>query len=220
MNYYSQLGQDKFIDEYLDFKEGGVFIDIGAHDGQSCSNSLFFEEHRNWTGVCIEPGPEEFKKLNQNRKSININACISDYDGESEFTYIEGYSNMLSGLSESYNESHENRILNEVRSHGGEIHKINMPVFKLQTILDKYNICDIDMCSIDTEGSEFNIIKSIDFSKTNIKIFTIENNYQTTEIKDYLEDKGYDLYCKIQWDDVFIKKNKLTNEKKIKNSLL
>jgi FkbM family methyltransferase len=205
MTYYSQLGQDKFVDEYLQFKENGVFIEIGAHDGRSCSNTLFFEENRNWNGICIEPGPEEFKKLTENRKSITINACVSDYDGQSEFTYIEGYSMMLSGLSENYNYTHQNRIEHEVDSYGGKITKIDMPVFKLQTILDEHNISDIDYCSIDTEGSEFNIIKSIDFDKTNIKIFSIENNYGNEDIKNYLETKGYLLYTKIQWDDIFIK---------------
>lgn len=205
MIYYSQLGQDKFVDEYLQFKKNGVFLEIGAHDGRSCSNTLFFEEFRNWTGICIEPGPDEFKKLTENRKSININACVSDYDGESEFTYIEGYSMMLSGLSENYNLSHENRINNEVNTHGGKVNKIQMPVYKLQTILDNNNILDIDYCSIDTEGSEFNIIKSIDFDKTKIKIFSIENNYGIDDIKNYLETKGYILYTKIQWDDIFIK---------------
>ena len=205
MEYYSQLGQDKFVDEYLQLKENGVFIEIGAHDGRCCSNTLFFEESRNWKGICIEPGPLEFQKLTENRKSININACVSDYDGESEFTYIEGYSMMLSGLSESYNSSHESRITNEVNHYGGNINRMKMPVYKLQTILEKHNILDIDYCSIDTEGSEFNIIKSIDFDKVNIKIFSIENNYNDTQIKDYLETKGYILYKKIQWDDIFIK---------------
>jgi FkbM family methyltransferase len=205
MKYYSQLGQDKFIDEYLNEKQNGFFIEIGAHDGMSCSNTLFFEEFRNWTGICIEPGPEEFKKLNENRKSINLNCCISDYDGESEYTYIEGYSMMLSGLSESYNESHQNRINNEVNHYGGNINRIKMLVHKLQTILEKNNITEVDYCSIDTEGSEFNIIKSIDYDKSNIKIFSIENNYGDTEIKDFLESKGYTLYKKIQWDDIFIK---------------
>jgi FkbM family methyltransferase len=205
MTYHSQLGQDKFVDEYLQFKENGVFIEIGAHDGRSCSNTLFFEENRNWKGICIEPGPEEFKKLTENRKSININACVSDYDGQSEFTYIEGYSMMLSGLSENYNYSHQNRIDSEVNSNGGTVNKIQMPVYKLQTILDNHHIFEVDYCSIDTEGSEFNIIKSIDFDKTNIKVFSIENNYGDEDIKNYLETKGYILYTKIQWDDIFIK---------------
>lgn len=155
--------------------------------------------------ICIEPGTEEFEKLSKNRKSINIKACISDYDGESEYTYIEGYSMMLSGLSESYNFSHQNRISNEISHYGGKVNKIKMPVYRLQSILNEHNITDVDYCSIDTEGSEFNIVKSIDFEKTNIKIFSIENNYGDTEIKDFLESKGYTLYKKIQWDDIFIR---------------
>jgi FkbM family methyltransferase len=205
MKHYSQLGQDKFVDEYLNGLENGFFIDIGANDGKSSSNTLFFEEFRNWSGICIEPGPDEFEKLNSFRKSLNIKCCISYYDGESDFTYIRGYSNMLSGLSESYDDKHKMRINSEVRSHGGEVLNIKIPVFKLQTILDENNIIDIDYCSIDTEGSELNVIKSIDFDKTNIKIFSIENNYGDDTIKKFLEEKGYTLYKKIQWDDIFIK---------------
>lgn len=205
IEYYSQIGQDKFIDDLLGNKVDGFFIDIGAHDGISCSNTLFFEKNRNWKGICIEPGPNEFKKLSENRKSININCCVSDYDGESEFTYIEGYSNMLSGLSENYNSSHESRIRNELQIYGGKINKIQVPVFRLQSILDENGVTDIDYCSIDTEGTEFNIIKSIDFNKTKIKVFSIENNYGDVSIKNYLESVGYILHCKLQWDDIFIK---------------
>lgn|SRR5574343_246702 len=203
--YYSQIGQDKFVDEFFNKKQNGVFIDIGAHDGVSHSNSYFFENFRNWTGICIEPGPNEFKSLSNSRRSININACISDYDGESEFTYIEGYANMLSGLSEDYNDRHKSRIDNETNQYGGNVTKIKMTVNKLQTVLDKYNIHEIDYCSIDTEGSEFNIIKSIDFSRTKIRIFSIENNYNSEEIKNFLEERGYILETKLQWDDIYVK---------------
>jgi FkbM family methyltransferase len=205
MQYYSQLGQDKFVDEYFKSKENGFYIEIGAHDGISGSNTLFFEKFRNWKGICIEPGLEEFKKLNENRNSININACISDYDGKSEYNYIEGYSMMLSGLSENYDTTHESRINRELSQFGGKINKIEMTVFKLQTILDNQEIKEIDYCSIDTEGSEFNIINSIDFDKTLVKLFSVENNYGDTKIQKFLEGKGYILYRKIQWDDIFIK---------------
>jgi hypothetical protein len=76
----------------------------------------------------------------------------------------------------------------------------------LQTILDEHNLKKIDFCSIDTEGSEFNIIKSIDFDKTEITVFIIENNYQEKNVEEYLVQKGYYLYKKIEWDDVFVKK--------------
>lgn len=204
-NYHSQLGQDNFIDNFYNKKEGGVFIDVGAHDGISISNTYFLEKNRNWKGICIEPQPEIFNSLKENRSSININCAVSNYNGETDFTYIEGYSNMLSGLSSDYNDSHRMRIANEVNSFGGKVNNIKVPVKKLQDILDEYEIYEIDFCSIDTEGSELSIVESIDFDKTNINVFIIENNYQETKIKDFLENKGYYLHSKINWDDVFVK---------------
>ena len=65
---------------------------------------------------------------------------------------------------------------------------------------------EIDFCSIDTEGSEFSIIKSLDFDKTNIKVLIIENNYQETVIQEFLEQKEYILYKKLAFDDIFIRK--------------
>lgn len=112
---------------------------------------------------------------------------------------------MLSGLTENYEFSHQSRINNEINQFGGKINKIKMPVFKLQTILDQHNITEIDYCSVDTEGSEFNILNSIDFDRTRIKLFSIENNYGDDKIKKFLEKKGYVLHVKLQWDDIFIK---------------
>jgi FkbM family methyltransferase len=209
MEYYSQLGQDKFIDDFFSQKENGFFLDIGAHDGVTLSNTYFLEKFRNWKGICIEPGPLEFEKLNQNRKSLNLNICVSNFNGFSKFTYIEGYSNMLSGLSEDYVPEHQNRIKKELSSFGGDLTEINVEVKKLQTILDENSITEIDFCSIDTEGSEFKIITSIDFSITNIKVLIIENNYNDGSIKYFLEEKGYILHQKIKWDDVFVKKELL-----------
>ena len=201
--YNSQIGQDKFVDEYFNKKESGFFIEVGAHDGVTCSNTLFFEKYRNWKGICIEPGLEEFKLLCENRSSINLDCCVSNYDGESDFCYISGYSNMLSGLDEDYSREHLDRIDSEIRQHGGQVVKIKIPVFKLQTILDKYNITEVDYCSIDTEGSELKVIQSIDFNKTKFKLFSIENNYNDTQIQHYLETKGFQLLTKLRWDDIF-----------------
>ena len=55
MKSFSQYYQDKAIDFALNRKRNGIFLDIGAHDGGSLSNTFFFECNRNWTGLCIEP---------------------------------------------------------------------------------------------------------------------------------------------------------------------
>ena len=49
----SQYGQDKVVYDLLGKPKFGIFVDIGANDGVTYSNSLFFEQ-KNWTGVCIE----------------------------------------------------------------------------------------------------------------------------------------------------------------------
>lgn len=203
--YSSQLGQDKFIDEFFEKKEGLTFVDIGAHDGISISNTYFLETERNWNGICIEAQPLEFEKLKTNRNCIALNVAVSDYNGETDFTCIQGYANMLSGISDKYNPSHLNRIQNEVRSHGGSIETIKVQVKTLQSILEENSLLNVDFCSIDTEGSELEIVKSIDFEKTNIKVFIIENNYNDVEIKKFLESKNYILFKKIEWDDVYVK---------------
>jgi len=203
--YISQLGQDRFIDDFFQKKENLKFLDVGAHDGVTISNTFFLEKTRNWSGICIEAQPLEFEKLRTNRTCICINVAVSNFEGETDFTYVEGYANMLSGISEEYNETHIARIQGEVNHYGGKINTIKVPVKKLQTILDENNMFEIDFCSIDTEGSEFSIVQSIDFNKTNVKVFIIENNYKETKIKEFLNSKGYSLYKKLEWDDVFIK---------------
>ena len=207
--YCSQLGQDRFIDEFFKQKRNGVFVDIGASEGVIISNTFFLEKERGWTGICIEPLPIQFNKLIENRNSINLNVCVSNFEGETDFAYVECENvstNMLSGISDEYNKKHIERILGEVKHYGGKIHNIKVPVKPLQSILDEYKMLEIDFCSIDTEGSEFSIIKSLDFDKTNIKVLIIENNYQETVIQEFLEQKEYILYKKLAFDDIFIRK--------------
>lgn len=206
--YISQLGQDRFVDEYYNKKEGLTFVDIGSHDGLTISNTYFLEKERKWNGICIEPQKTEFDKLCNNRNCICENVAISDFEGESEFTHVEGYANMLSGLSNEYDYMHKQRIEGEVHHYGGKINTVTVPVKKLQTILDEHQINKIDFCSIDTEGSEFKIVNSIDFEKTHIEMFIIENNYKDTKIEEFLKTRGYVLLRKLEWDDVFIKQKK------------
>ena len=204
MKYFSQYKQDEHVDSILKRKENGFFVDIGAHNGKTGSNSFFFEKYRNWSGICIEPGPNEFKTLANNRKSININCCVSNYEGVSNFTYINGYSNMLSGLTENYDPKHLLRISRELRSFGGEQKEIKVPVRTLCSILEEHKAYEIDYCSIDTEGSEYEIIKDFDFSKFKIKILSIENNYEHKNIRDTLSKNGYNFH-RLKCDDIFVK---------------
>ncbi len=64
VKFHSQVGQDRFLlENFFRGKRGGVFVDIGAYDGETFSNSLFFERTMGWTGLCVEPLPSAFEKL-------------------------------------------------------------------------------------------------------------------------------------------------------------
>lgn len=73
--FYSQAGQDEYV--LNRFGNKGVFVDVGAHDGIESSNTYALEK-AGWEGICIEPNRESFAKLNENRRSINLNVGVSD----------------------------------------------------------------------------------------------------------------------------------------------
>lgn len=101
MTYYSQIGQDKYVNEKI-FRgvEKGFFVDIGAHDGITFNNSYFFEKYKNWNGICVEPLPEVYELLIKNRKCVCIEGAVSTEDGYQEFLRVKGITRteMLSGL--------------------------------------------------------------------------------------------------------------------------
>jgi len=185
-------------------KDNGVFVDIGAHNGITFSNTAFLEKERGWKGLCVEPCPNNFEELIENRGCKCLNCAISDHEGEEEFTYITGAPNMLSGLSADYHPDQLKRIDRELKNDGGVKRHFMVQTRPLQAIFDELGLLDIDYCSIDTEGSELKIVKSIDFSKTNIKLLTIENNYGDNGVREYLESLGYEMVNE-GYDEVYIK---------------
>ena len=114
MKSFSQYYQDKAIDFALNRKRDGIFLDIGAHDGVSLSNTIFFERSRNWTGLCIEPIPEVFARLRSNRHCSVSNCCILDGEKEVTFRNVSPPLEMLSGILEFFDQKHIDRINAEV----------------------------------------------------------------------------------------------------------
>ncbi|XP_018010168.1 uncharacterized protein LOC108667636 [Hyalella azteca] len=79
VNHDPSDGQSKVVDELLNHKRNGFYVESGGYTGEVVSNTLFFEIQRNWTGILIEPNPRNFKKLlSRNRKVHSANACIGE----------------------------------------------------------------------------------------------------------------------------------------------
>lgn len=218
MKYYGQYQQDKYLDQLFKKKTKGVFVDIGAHDGVTFSNSYFFEKERQWKGVCVEPIPEIFQKLDETRNCIKVNGCISQKVGSEKFLRVKGEfvdTEMLSGLVEDYDPRHLERIDREIKQYGGSKEEIEVACYDINKILQEHKINHVDFFTIDTEGNELNILKTIHFDAFDFDIFIVENNYETNEINKLMSANGFKRIKKIGHDEVYRNKSKLSFLQKI-----
>ena len=207
LQYYSQDGQDKYLDNNV-FKhfKNGVFVDVGAHNGLTINNTIFFEKTRGWSGINVEPIKSVYDQLVNNRpKSINLNCAVSNTDGDAEFICNEGYTEMISGLKDHFDPRHVTRLNSELNQYGGKTNVITIPTKRLETILDETGIKHVHYLSIDVEGAEFEVVKSINFDKVFIDIIGFENNYNDNSIPivNYLIEKGYSVIHRSM--DIFMK---------------
>lgn len=201
--YYSQSGQDKYIAKLIKYKRDGFFLDVGAYDGINLSNTYFFEQSLDWKGICIEPNPEIFEKLSKNRKCTSVNCCIAAESGVLKYLSISGYGEMLSGIVSLFDERSLQRIDQTIETHGGSKKIIEIAAFPLKELLKNHNVNYIDYCNIDVEGGEMSVLSSIDFSQVQIKFLSVENNYGTKIIRNYLKPKGYSLIGKLGADEIY-----------------
>ena len=206
-DYKGQFEQDKFFNElFFKNKKDGVFIDIGAHDGITGSNTWFFEKKLGWKGICIEPLPNVFKNLTENRNCICVNAAMADKEGSATFRQVTGYSEMLSGIEANYDSTHKERIEKEIVAMGGSYQYIEVPTVRLSTLLEKNTMYHIDFMSLDIEGGELEVLKTIDFKRFYIAAIAVENNYQTTEMREFLESQGFRFVARVHIDEMYINK--------------
>ncbi len=214
MQYYSEHGQDKFLDEEIFKKaENGFFVEVGAADGIGMSNTYFFEKYRHWSGLCIEPRISQFKLLKQNRSCILEHVCISDSGEEvEEFTEYTGkWLPPLSGLQRNFYPQHLEKVkegLGQPENYHKE-HRYSVKARRLSDILPEYGISKVDYCSIDTEGSELETLTTIDFERIHIKVISVENNYGNSLIKKFLHERKFELVKElgipgVAFDEIYV----------------
>lgn len=204
--YQSQAGQDRFVNDCFFYnKKGGFFFDIGAHDGKSFSNTYYFEKELGWSGICFEPLPHLFSELSKCRDCICINACVSNIEGTVPFMHMDSCDEMLSGMCGTYDQRQLNTVMNDIAQFGGECKILQLPSVRFNNIIKKYGVSHIDFLSLDTEGSELEILKSIDFDAVTIDIMTVENNFNEPYIREFLESKGFVFITHLHVDDIYMR---------------
>jgi FkbM family methyltransferase len=198
----SQIQQDLFVILMHDFKIDGYFVDFGATDGVFMNNSWLLEKKFAWNGVVAEPARYWEKDLSKNRSCHISTKCVWKTSGQSlmfneandaGFSTIDTYS-----VNDHHFKSRE----------GGTLY--NVETISLEDLLKSFDAPKmIDHLSIDTEGSEYEILEEFNFDKWDISIITIEHNYtdKREKVKELLELNGYRrvLTSLSQFDDWYIK---------------
>lgn len=179
------------------------FVDIGANDGITLSNTIHLEKEYGWQGICIEPNPDAYSKLAKNRSCKCYNYAMYSEEKDIEFLKITGYSEMLSGINESYDNRHKDRLDKEVTSMNQKIEVIKMKTKTLNALLQ--NVEKISFLTIDTEGSELPILKGINLNKYKVDLIAVEDNFDENVCDEYLKDYGYKKINRVKLDNFYSK---------------
>jgi FkbM family methyltransferase len=197
---YSQLRQDLELLKFYNNKKDGFFIEIGASDGIELSNTYLLEKEYNWKGICVEPIPKRFELLCKNRpNSLCYDYAVYNESNKEVIFDIANTCDLLSGISSNIDchayqvNFDKTQIIVKTISFNHLLEKSNAPSF-------------IDYLSLDTEGSELEILKSVDFNKYKFGLIHVEHNYiqpRRLEIRNLLISNGYKYIKANKFDDCY-----------------
>ena len=198
------FGRDRLDEKLLAYlpELNGFFVELGANDGVSQSNTLHFEKFRGWRGVLVEPTPHNYLACRENRSAQNhifCNACTS-FDYKERFVEIV-YSNLMSapvGLESDLEDPVAHAESGKVfLSEHEDIFTFGALARPLNDLLIQADAPRrIDLLSLDVEGAELEVLKGIDHNIFRFRFMCIETR-SPDAVRAFCEEKGYQLVEKI-----------------------
>ncbi len=188
MHYSSHIGQDAWVAECLQFNRDGFFLDFGAFDGETISNTYSLEKELGWRGICVEPNPRFYPSLCQCRQCITVNVGLWPQSREL-LRFVDAH-----GLSmiEAYKDADANADRRGQATHG----VIEVDTLNPTELLKRFDAPSlIDFLSLDVEGAEYEVPSALDLQTYAIALMTIEHNHDTPrqeKIRAYLAEFGYE----------------------------
>ncbi|MBQ9926405.1 MAG: FkbM family methyltransferase [Lachnospiraceae bacterium] len=195
---FSLDGEELYLRKKFANKKAGVYVDVGANHPFRFSNT-WWAYKKGWKGINIEPDRRNYELLSAIRKNdININCGVSDRE-----TVLNYY---------AFNESALNSFCYDKIINKEDIKEIEkIPVNRMDAILEKYNIREIDFMDIDVEGMELEVLRSINWEKVSIECLLVEQlgvsllEIIESEVYMFLRDKGYTPINKFGWTVIYEK---------------
>ena len=199
----SQLGQDLMVMFFLSGKRDGFFVDIGAGDGLTMSNTYLLEKGLAWRGILAEPNPVFHASIEAKRGARLEKKAVFSTDGQTmRFVVVEGVGEFSTLEEFAASDEHDRR----------KCTLIDVESTTIGRLLEEHGApTEIDYISIDTEGSEYEILKCLDFERYHVSIFSIEHNFVLPKQRmtnDLLSRQGYVQVFPLisKWDGWYIKR--------------
>lgn len=200
----AQLLQDLFVLHHHGSKRGGFFVEFGATNGVELSNTFLLERDYGWHGIVAEPARCWHGELGVNRKCIISTDCVWHTSGQT-LEFNETREKVLSTIHDfSCQDSHRDRR--------GDGNRYEVSTISLLDLLERNGAPRvIDYLSVDTEGSEFDILNAFDFARYDVRVITVEHNFTPSrqKLQQLLARNGYSRKFEAlsQWDDWYVRQD-------------
>ncbi|XP_043196494.1 uncharacterized protein LOC122367465 [Amphibalanus amphitrite] len=199
-------GQTKVILEALKNMRNGFFVECGALDGETRSNTLFMERFLGWTGLLVEADPSNFRKvLSKKRNAWSVNVCLNSRNVKSQVRFKPAFN--------------VGKIARQNASGTVEV-----DCFPLHALLLALDVRRVDYFSLDVEGAELDVLRTVPFDRIDIRTLSVEFAHTSgggkPALRAFMESKGYTVIREVKQKDwtandfIFVKNDTFSEEER------
>jgi FkbM family methyltransferase len=183
-HWKSDAGQDRWVVGCLEGKREGYFLDFGAYDGVTLSNTWVLEHELGWQGVCVEPNPKAFAELARCRACYKVqravwpeNGRVMDLIDADGLSALKGWANV------------------DERREAETFGMVEVETISPTELMNAFQVPRaIDYLSVDVEGPEYNVLLGVDFELRAIRLLTVEHAHDVSRqngVRRWLGRWGY-----------------------------
>ena len=177
--YYGLNELDRKLEPHIDF-DNGVFVEAGANDGETQSNTAYFARHRGWRGLLVEPIPELAARCRIARPESLVENCALVAHADDGQSVPMTFCGLMSVVDGGWNDTEAERTHVETgrQMQSLNTYHVDVPGRSLSVLLDRHKMTRIDLLSLDVEGFERQALEGLDFGRHRPRFILVEARFR------------------------------------------